>query len=578
MSGFAPVAVKAKHVTKLAVALAAMAMLAALAISPPRLADAQDTTPQTHTDESASGSDKIFISNYPPHAATNSVGGLNFTVAQPFTTGPASGGYKVDRFAILARAPGPADGFTLTLHATDTSARNDRPGTALADATGTAVQTSVVHGRVVEWAVELDEPVTLAANTKYYIVFEPKTSGQSVGYGNSNSRTSSSDDGFTVGQPSWQQLGIWTQVSGAYQIQVSSSVIGEFPNDGSTTGVLSVASDSTGSLTYDDEDAFQLSVEPGRRYRIEAEFGDTPSITGGGTIRVHGADNWWDTDGQQGDGYAYIDFGVPAGTSVTATPYHDLQTTLSHAGLVVVRSMSHLANRDRPPHYTGSYTLKLTDITGTIRVRGNTGKVWINADNSWEFRSWGVGKLNSTSNISRAQQFTTGNVTEGFDLDRIEAFVFELESGSAPAAAIHTDSSGSPSSSAHCSLVSPAGFAVDATGGDQGNSAWSRTDSFFAPAAGCVLAGNTKYWVVFSETSSTSGAKFKMSAINGNATDVHRPALPDVWAWDGKAHQRNEDAATPTWSRTGGNTGGAIQFDIIAKPKIDVSPTRVGGV
>ena len=152
----------------------------------------------------------------------------------------------------------------------------------------------------------------------------------------------------------------------------------DLPNDTTTPGRVVVGSSATGEVeTRGDQDWFAVTLEAGKTYRFHLEG----SWTDGGTLYNPALRGIYDADGEWIDNTTDDDSGWYLNSRVHFTPNEAATYYVAAAG-------------DR--HWTGSYTLSVTDVTddyaaepdaattGTVAVGGSaTGEVGTPGDQDW---------------------------------------------------------------------------------------------------------------------------------------------------------------------------------------------------
>ncbi|WP_419945109.1 choice-of-anchor R domain-containing protein [Candidatus Poriferisodalis sp.] len=379
-------------------------------------------------------------------------------------------------------------------------------------------------------------PLALEPNTTYWaVLIRTAGTGQVVGVA----------DSHAAALPGWSFVGnalrytdswgprmrrLKLRMSGEFTDPYVEPDDGDFPGDdrryGDVTGLVSLGQTSYGHLSGSDVgcrglprrddrrvcygaagDLWRLDVPAGGYYRVEAVFGDSPGVDTGGMVSVRFL--------RPGDGDlsglgSAVDHNREDGRSVV----HVKTDWRRHYVNVDAKDV----NPDNPRtsaddhlsvEYEGDYTITVTDITGVAEV----------TDNVYHDRpgdDYSSHSLLSTEELAEdvdfAQQFTTGSHSGGYRLDRVEA-QFHLVSPStaaAPAIAIHADSSDAPSATKTCDLQRPvairehtrvSGGAVTRPSQTDGPLPKSHT---FLAAAGCNLAADTKYHLVFSDLPANS--------------------------------------------------------------------------
>ncbi|MYD94226.1 MAG: hypothetical protein F4Y02_11165, partial [Chloroflexi bacterium] len=506
--------------------------------------------------------------------------------AQGFTAPSGSSGWAVAQYGVEV-SQAASDTLEVSLHAD----RGGEPGRLLHR--GEVVLST--NGQQTA-AVSPDAPLALEPGGKYFIQVRA-TSGSFVLPQNGGVNHVIAP-GWSVADESIVHTDArgWRSGGGNLKMMISVDAFIDLPASSGTPGLVREGVVSSGTLNEGDKDAWWLELVPGRRYRLELDFGDDPPtadrggrlslVVPGPTGALDASVGGFDADGFADDGRAFIDFGyyesgdwTDAGTGFTAATRGDIRlhalVTPSSAhydpdnpnSITSVAIEGHeellptLASSSLPanlPHH-GDYTLTLTDITGTVAMVGNTSKYYLGGDGAgsdYSILSWEVGRYQAGKNFARAQQFTTGKHTAAngyFALDRVEAYVHALQNNSSPQIAIHADSSSAPAATALCTLDSPLAYRKHP----------EELARFVAPAAGCRLETETKYWVVFSETSTTASAQYKIDIVDTTAADRRDFHSDLLWGWDGKSHVADLATTTTTWTS---NATRALQFKVIANP------------
>ena len=155
--------------------------------------------------------------------------------------------------------------------------------------------------------------------------------------------------------------------------------------------------------------------------------------------------------------------------------------------------------------------------------------------------SSGSARTLTNSRPSRAQAFTTGADTEGYELDSI-GFLFDniantSSAGSQLTVTLNEDSSGNPGS-ALCTLTNPAAFSA------------SGVHTFSAPTTGttcATLAAGTTYFAVIERTTVTVD---EIALENSNSGSEDPGSVPGFSIGNNR-HQTN---STGNWSKTNGQS------------------------
>ena len=144
-----------------------------------------------------------------------------------------------------------------------------------------------------------------------------------------------------------------------------------------------------------------------------------------------------------------------------------------------------------------------------------------------------VGNNPTSKNLSQAASFRAGDGTSPtaeFQLDRIEAFVHSMTSGSIPQVAIHLLSGAVPGDKL---------FDLDPIYNDDGH-----IDTFVAPQGAQALVKTTHYVVVFTEGGgATDSFKLYVTAKHNEDDDAH-----PKWPVQNGGLTKDNDATSPTWA------------------------------
>ena len=179
----------------------------------------------------------------------------------------------------------------------------------------------------------------------------------------------------------------------------------------------------------------------------------------------------------------------------------------------------------------GPFTSEPTDpiVDADVLVR-NTGQT-----------SSGSARTLANSRPSRAQAFTTGADTEGYELDSIGFLFYNIanisSAGSQLTVTLNEDSSGNPGS-ALCTLTNPATFSA------------SGVHTFSAPTTGttcATLAASTTYFAVIERTTVTV---HEIALENSNSGSEDLGSVPGFSIGNNR-HQTN---GTGNWSKTDGQS------------------------
>ncbi len=497
--------------------------------------ETEDQQPEQQEPETAEShgatSPTMYLSNLSQPSVGGFFGVIRDRYAQSFRTGSDPDGYALSGLEfVLRRASG-------TL---DTSAEI-RTGTQPTTLVHTLTQNGTIGDAFAPVRYDAPTDARLDPDTDYWAVV--RRSASSTGDGlvavTAQSDSDSASPGWSLQQGMLYSGGRWRSSTNRLLLRVlggqeSSPYVepddGDFPGDdrryGDVTGLVSLGQTSYGHLSGSDVgcrglprrddrrvcygaagDLWRLDVPAGGYYRVEAVFGDSPGVDTGGMVSVRFL--------RPGDGDlsglgSAVDHNREDGRSVV----HVKTDWRRHYVNVDAKDV----NPDNPRtsaddhlsvEYEGDYTITVTDITGVAEV----------TDNVYHDRpgdDYSSHSLLSTEELAEdvdfAQQFTTGSHSGGYRLDRVEA-QFHLVSPStaaAPAIAIHADSSDAPSATKTCDLQRPvairehtrvSGGAVTRPSQTDGPLPKSHT---FLAAAGCNLAADTKYHLVFSDLPANS--------------------------------------------------------------------------
>ena len=213
---------------------------------------------------------------------------------------------------------------------------------------------------------------------------------------------------------------------------------------------------------------------------------------------------------------------IPNATRPTYRPIDE------DAGKTIKVKVSFTDNEGFPE---GPFTSEPTDpiVDADVLVR-NTGQT-----------SSGSARTLANSRPSRAQAFTTGADTEGYELDSI-GFLFDnivniSSAGGQLTVTLNEDSSGNPGS-ALCTLTNPATFSA------------SGVHTFSAPTTGttcATLAASTTYFAVIERTTVTVD---EIALENSNSGSEDPGSVPGFSIGNNR-HQTN---STGNWSKTNGQS------------------------
>ena len=213
---------------------------------------------------------------------------------------------------------------------------------------------------------------------------------------------------------------------------------------------------------------------------------------------------------------------IPNATRATYRPIDE------DAGKTIKVKVSFTDNEGFPE---GPFNSEPTDpiVDADVLVR-NTGQT-----------SNGSARTLANSRPSRAQAFTTGADTEGYELDSI-GFLFDniantSSAGNQLTVTLNEDSSGNPGS-ALCTLTNPATFSA------------SGVHTFSAPTTGttcATLAASTTYFAVIERTTVT-GDEIALENSNSGSED---PGSVPGFSIGNNRHQTNN---TGNWSKTNGQS------------------------
>ena len=166
--------------------------------------------------ESAYGQ-RLLVGN--TSAVNHAAGSSTADLAQAFTTGPNSGGYKLTSVEILLGAViGPSVTYDVSINTNSSG----EPGTSLGSLTGTALTAGTLN-EFTTTGIDLD------ASTTYFVVFAPSANGASPAVTYSNSEDSGSADGWSIANDSLGRtrnpVGAWVAVGGSLQIRINGHVV-----------------------------------------------------------------------------------------------------------------------------------------------------------------------------------------------------------------------------------------------------------------------------------------------------------------------------------------------------------------
>ena len=213
---------------------------------------------------------------------------------------------------------------------------------------------------------------------------------------------------------------------------------------------------------------------------------------------------------------------IPNATRPTYRPIEE------DAGKTIRVKVSFTDNEGFPEGpFTSEATATIVDADVLVRNTGQT--------------SSGSARTLANSRPSRAQAFTTGADTEGYELDSI-GFLFDniantSSAGNQLTVTLNEDSSGNPGS-ALCTLTNPATFSA------------SGVHTFSAPTTGttcATLAASTTYFAVIERTTVT-GDEIALENSNSGSED---PGSVPGFSIGNNRHQTNN---TGNWSKTNGQS------------------------
>ena len=414
--------------------------------------------------------------------------GAGVKAAQSFRTPPGRLGqqYRLSSLRIIASSENPTHAM-IDLHADD----NGTPGNHLASMImpGDFAQDNFV---VAELTATAPRNTNLNTGTRYWFVFsnEQEDNLLRISVTESKAQDSTALDGWTIGdrrtrkiqnQP-WAEVAfpIRMELLGTPFIRTNEADGPDLPGAGhnahKTTAVVIPGIVSTGHLTPGLDrnhglygDYWWLDTQWGHSYRIEVKFGDSPNTATGGSAWTYFIDGdrrgtCCDSDHNRNDGYTVLHI------------KHD-QNRKYLIDVVVFDKLN-----SGSKNFNGSYTITMTDITGTDKLVSNLY----------------IGTLTKVanyvgSNRQYASSFTAGHNPGGYKLDRIRTHI--PDDHSSPVLALHTDTSFAPGAKL-CDFRNPTQV--------QHLVYWEDFPApipFTAPdCADVTLAANGKYWIVFAGT------------------------------------------------------------------------------
>ena len=213
---------------------------------------------------------------------------------------------------------------------------------------------------------------------------------------------------------------------------------------------------------------------------------------------------------------------IPNATRATYRPIEE------DAGKTIKVKVSFTDNEGFPEGpFTSEATATIVDADVLVRNTGQT--------------SSGSARTLANSRPSRAQAFTTGADTEGYELDSI-GFLFDniantSSAGSQLTVTLNEDSSGNPGS-ALCTLTNPAAFSA------------SGVHTFSAPTTGttcATLAASTTYFAVIERTTVTV---HEIALENSNSGSEDPGSVPGFSI----GNNRHQADSTGNWSKTNGQS------------------------
>ena len=238
----------------------------------------------------------------------------------------------------------------------------------------------------------------------------------------------------------------------------------DFPNNSTTTGRVEVGASATGNIsTATDVDWFKVVLEADKTYQIDMKGVDG----GGGTLVDPWLDNIRDSSGNEFIDTGHDDIGGEddiLDSRIIFTP--------TEAGTYYL-----VATLATTP--TGTYTLSVSDITPADDdvSEGSTILVSNIEQDTHSF-------FNIKVSRDKAQQFTTGGNTSGYNLDSVELKVGNYENVMVTVR-LYSDSSGNPGTSIFTFTNPTAGVVAN-------------SDNTFTAPANTTLMASTPYHIVVS--------------------------------------------------------------------------------
>ena len=454
-------------------------------------------------------SDAVLVSNLGQTSASPAVSAASEGTAQAFVAGPgfAGSGYHFQGIRVSA---GPTRFFAdILVPEARVSLHRDAgglPGPLLHTLTPPADFASTVD--FTDYTLSAPPGTVLRGGARYWVVFEVFTNALFL-----ETTTSTDEDqtpppvsGWLIDNQRYEYDGnvdaAWVSAARPMKLAVldwSDWVTDEpdgedFPgadfNAHETFGVVTPGTVSNGHLTRGLDrnygqtgDYWYLDTRPGRSYRVEVKFGDSPNNNTGGSAGIEFLDpdgvdyasGCCESDHNRDDGHTFVHF------------THSRQSREWNRSYMVYVAAFDLYNEGTAV-YNGPYLITLTDITGVQQMvhsfSGGTTQPATDLLESGE----------DTADI--AVSFRTGSHSDGYTLDRIKVLFNHIPAGDAnQIVALHPDASGSPGDTAACYLK------TDRIA--ESTVAWSTKPphTFLATfCASVTLTANTTYWIVFPMT------------------------------------------------------------------------------
>jgi len=245
--------------------------------------------------------------------------GFSFDIAQPFTTGSNSLGYKLTKLVVpYDNAAPPASSHTIKIHASNSS---NQPGTSLGTlAYGTVSGTTVTY-------TASGEGIALGAGTTYFAVLDTSTvpaGNPEWQRTNSNNEDSGAADGWSIGNTKrWRSATFpnWSTDTTPWQIAIHGVAPERVPatapaDEGTLVGNTGQSTDTQGLFIFDYAHAFTTGSATGYTLTsVTVPYDTAAPPASSHTISIHDSNS----SNRPGASLGTLAYGTVSGQTVTYT-------------------------------------------------------------------------------------------------------------------------------------------------------------------------------------------------------------------------------------------------------------------